>query len=84
MQESFNPINYTFEWTDNWYKFYRESAHRKALAARNARYRELKEQGFQVRRFTIRNQLMTKGGIGTNHPQISLIVNVYYVEWEDK
>ena len=77
IQESFNPIDFGFEWTEDWYEFDYQSARGKALKARNARAKELKEKGYTVKKYTSKGQLMKRGGIGSGHPEIHQIVNVY-------
>ena len=79
MQQIFNPVKFTFEWTDGWYNWDRDEAHREALKARNAKAKELKVRGYKVRKSTLRDQLITLGGIGSGHPEISLVVNCYMV-----
>ena len=77
MQQTFNPIDYGFEWTeDGWYSF-DENARKEALRARNKEAKRLREQGYNVRCFTLSNQLMSKGGIGSGRPHIQLVVSVY-------
>ena len=76
-QQSFNPIDYTFEWTDDWYKFDYEESHKMALKARNAKARELRKQGHTVRCFTLKHQRVSRGGIGSGRPHIEQVVNVY-------
>jgi len=82
MQQSFNPVDYTFEWTKDWYKWDYKLAHKLARKARNRVVKELRKQGYQVKVFTFSNQRITRGGIGTGKPHIDLIVNVYYLEAE--
>lgn len=78
MQLMFNPINYGFEFTpDGWYKFDRKAAHKAALSARNAKAKELRKVGKRVVLFTLADQLITRGGIGSGHPQIENVVSVY-------
>jgi len=76
-QYMFNPIDFGFEWSGDWYVFDYERASKAALAARSKRAKELKARGCKVGLYTLKNQLITKGGIGSNHPEISQIVNVY-------
>lgn len=78
LQESFNPVRFGFEWTsDSWYKFDRETASKAAMSARRKRAKELKAQGYSVRNWTLSNQRMTLGGIGSDNPEITQIVSVY-------
>jgi hypothetical protein len=80
MQKIFNPANYTFKWTEGgWYSWDYEAAHKAALQARNAEAKRLKAAGHSVRKGSLRNQLITKGGIGSGRPEISLVVNCYIV-----
>lgn len=76
MQETFNPVDYGFEWVDDWYVLH-PGARNQALVARNLRAKQLRGQGYTVRSFALNNQLITRGGIGTKHPQIELLVTVY-------
>ena len=78
-QRTFNPADYTFEWTDGWYVWDSKEAHRQALKARNDTAKELKAAGKKVKKFSTRNQLITRGGIGSGHPEISMVVNCYGV-----
>lgn len=75
-----NPIDYGFEWTDDgWYSFDRKSSTSKALKARNATAKQLTAQGKNVRCWSMPNQLITRGGIGSGKPQIQVIVNVFCI-----
>jgi len=77
-QRTFNPINYGFEFTaDGWYKFDRKDATAKARKARDTEARELKAEGYTVRKWSEPNQLITRGGIGSGHPQIEEVVTVF-------
>lgn len=78
-QKIFNPASYTFEWTEDWYKWDRTEAHKAALKARNAEAKRLKTLGFEVQKCSLQNQLMSMGGAGSNKPHISLVVNCYMV-----
>jgi len=82
-EESFNPIRFGFEWTDpepgeqfGWYEFDHPTAYAAAVRARDERAKELKAEGFTVRRKTRRRNLMSMGGIGTNRPHIELLVDI--------
>jgi len=86
-QEKFNPIDFGFRWTEpaageefGWYEFGHVAASTAAKKARDDRARQLRKQGRSVRRWTQKNNLMTRGGIGTGRPEISLVVPVYYLE----
>lgn len=75
---TFNPIDYGFEWTnDGWYRFDYEQARKDAMAARRAKAKEMRKAGYTVRMSTISGQHITKGGIGSGHPEIHKIVSVY-------
>ena len=82
-QIMFNPLNYGFEWVGDWYKFDSHAAHKAALKARNAKMKELRAQGISARGFSLSNQLVTRGGIGSGHPQIDLIVTAYGINFEN-
>lgn len=75
----FNPADYNFEWTDDWYTWDADEARKVALKARNDKAKKLKAGGKKVRKFTLKNQLITRGGIGSGHPEISMVVNCYGV-----
>jgi len=77
MQRTFNPANFAFQWTDNWYQWDRKQAHKQALAQRNLEAKALKAQGKRVVNFTLSGQLITRGGIGSGHPEIDLCCSVY-------
>ena len=77
--EYFDPIDYGFRWTEDWYEFNRSVAIHQARKARDAQARQLKAKGREVRKFTLGSQLRTMGGIGTSRPEIELVVPVYGV-----
>ena len=73
-----NPIDFGFSFTlDGWYQWDSKGAHKAALKARNAEVKKLRAAGRTVRTWRCGGQLITKGGIGTGHPQIEEIVSVY-------
>ena len=76
-QQVFNPANFHFQWTESWYEWDRKAAHKAALAARNKEARRLRKQGRRVVCETLRGQTITRGGIGTGHPQIDMVVSGY-------
>ena len=81
MQRGYNPIDFDFEWTDDgWYKWDGKSAHKKALKARNDEAKRLKKEGYTVTKFTLKDQLVRRGGIGSGHPEIDHIVTCYYLD----
>jgi hypothetical protein len=77
MQKIFNPMDFSFSFTDDWYSFDRKAGHKLALAERNRVAKNLRKQGWTVRTFVLKNQLCTRGGIGSGKPQIEAIVNCY-------
>lgn len=81
-QIAFSPIDYGFKFTaDGWYQFDSAAAHKAAMKARNARAKELRAAGYQVRAFTMSGQLITRGGIGSGKPQIEVVVSCYYLNY---
>lgn len=80
MQRIFNPIHFGFEFTaDGWYTFDRKTAQSAALKARNDFVKQAKAQGQRVSTFSLPNQLITRGGIGSGNPQIEVVVTCYGV-----
>ncbi len=80
--EVFSSVDYRFAWTaDGWYSYDRKAAEAAALKARNARMQELRKQGKRVVGFSLRNQLFTLGGVGTEHPEISVWGKAYGINW---
>ena len=84
LQYLYNPLDYTFKWVRQpdgwWYEWDRLLAHRQALAARNRAAKQLKAQGYRVVKSTLTNQLISRGGIGTDRPHIDHWVNVYILD----
>ena len=77
-QQIFNPINFGFSWTaDGWYQFDRKAATAAARRERDAAAKALKSQGRDVRKFSMANQLISRGGIGSGHPHIEEVVTVF-------
>lgn len=77
MQKMFSPTDYNFEWTEDWYKWDRDAAHKAALKARNAEAKRLKSEGYAVQKYSRKDQLISKGGIGGDKPHLTLIANCY-------
>lgn len=88
-QQTFNPIDYGFKWQGDWYTFDARAAEKEALAARNAEVKRLRAEFKRLRMtterpvkpFTLRQQQITKGGIGSGHPEITVIVSVYGINY---
>ena len=76
-QQMFNPVDYGFKWDGDWYRFDYETVRKAAMTARSKRAKELKAQGWTVKSFTLSDQRITRGGIGSEHPEITQIVSVY-------
>ena len=80
-QQTFNPADYHFEWTaDGWYTWDRDAAHKNAMGARNVEAQRLKSLGHKVKKTSMPGNLITRGGIGSGRPEISMFVTVYMVE----
>jgi len=76
-QEFFSP---KIEWTETDYSF-SDNAEKQAMQARNARAKELKSQGYTVSKRSLRNQLLSFGGIGSGRPHIQIICTCYYLNY---
>jgi len=72
---AFDPIKYGFSWTDDWYD-YDAGAEKTARRARDDFAKEQRRAGKTVKCSTNRS-LRTMGGIGTNRPQIELVVPIF-------
>lgn len=85
MQRSFNPVDYHFRWTADWYEWDSASAHKDARQARDAEAKRLRAAGYAVRVSAISGQLITRGGIGSDHPEIEIshVVTVYRLDLRD-
>lgn len=80
-QKTFNPANFNFAWTDDgWYEWDHKAAHSAALKARNAEAKALQAQGRRVIKSSLPGQMITRGGIGSGKPEISMFVTVFMVE----
>jgi len=80
------PAAYAFAWTNDdtpmgWYAWDRDEAHSQALRARNAHAKDLKAQGYSPKKFSLRNQQIIRGGVGSGHPQIELVVTCYGINY---
>ncbi len=79
MQKSFLPIDYGFEWTDGWYEWDADAGRSAALKARNAEAKRLKDLGHTVRKFLLKDQLISRGGIGSGKPHIELYMTCFLI-----
>jgi hypothetical protein len=80
-QQIFNPINFGFSWTEDWYTWDSKAGHTAAKQARNARIKELRQQGKNPRGFRLANQLISRGGIGSGQHHIQEVVTCYGVNY---
>jgi len=81
-QQSFNPINYNFSWTeDGWYKWDRTEAHKAARRARDTEMKAHRKAGGRCKGWTNRDQLIRRGGIGSGRPDVEFFVNVYMINY---
>ena len=76
-QQMFNPCDFHFEWTSDWYDWDLFEGHREARRVRDIVARRLRREGHKVRSFRLPNQVITRGGVGTNRSQIEFVVTVY-------
>lgn len=77
IQEIFDPVDFAFFWTDDWYTFDYHTGARAAQIARQKRAKELRKAGYDVRCDRLPGQLISRGGIGSGHPHIELVVTCY-------
>ena len=77
-QQMFNPVDFgSFEWTSDWYRWDTVAGHREAMRARDAKATILRQAGHRVREFTLRNQVVARGGFGSGRPHIEFVVTCY-------
>lgn len=77
-QMIYNPVDTQhFRWTADWYNFDHKAADVEAKRLRDNFGNLAKSLGKKVKKFTLRNQLISRGGIGSGRPHIELVVNVY-------
>lgn len=80
MQLAFNPVDYHFAWTsDGWYSWDKPAAVKAARRARDEAARRLKASGREVHKFSLPSQRITRGEIGTAHPEVDFFTTVYYL-----
>lgn len=80
MQLSYNPVDYHFAWTADWYTWDAKAAHKAARLARDAAARKWRAEGARVRSFSLPGQLISRGGIGSRRPHLEFWVTGYYVD----
>jgi len=85
-QESFNPVDFGMNWIDDgteygWYEFDSIAAHKAAKEARDVRAAYLRATCHEVRRSVMKKQRITRGGIGSGHPEVDFVVDVYRLTW---
>lgn len=80
MQKSFLPINYGFKWTEEWYQWDADAGRTAALKDRNAEAKRFKGEGHTVRKSSHRDQLISRGGIGSGKPHISLYMTCFLID----
>lgn len=80
MQKTFLPIDYGFEWTEEWYKWGADAGRNAALKARNAEAKRLKDQGHKVRKSSLKDQLISRGGIRSGKPHIELHMTCFLID----
>jgi len=76
---TFCPTDYGFRWVGDWYEYDGKPAERQALKERNAFAKQMQAEGRRIAKGSFGKQLVSKGGIGSGHPHIELVVPVYYV-----
>lgn len=79
-QISFSPVRFGFEWTEDWYTFDRKQAAKLARQARSEKAKELRAKGWDVRLWTLKDQRLTMGGIGSGRPEITVYCSVYMLD----
>lgn len=78
MQRIYNPIKFEFSFNDeNLYTWHSKNAHKIARQQRDADAKEWKRRGYRVKKFSLQNQLVKAGGIGSGNPEINEIVTCY-------
>ena len=83
-ETKFNPVDFGFRWVADgtemgWYQFDYKSACESAKKARDAYAKDMKKKGYTVKKRSSKNNLISKGGIGSGRPHIELLVPIYRV-----
>ena len=76
-QELFDASQTHFAWDGDWYTFEAGAGQAEAKRRRAARIKELRAQGYDCKAFSLGTQQLTKGGIGSGHPEITIFVKGY-------
>jgi hypothetical protein len=82
-QKLYSPIDYGFRWVGDWYEFDTKAATAAARKARDARFNELKRLGQSPRKFSLGMQRITRGGIGSGHPEVDFVLPCYGLNYDD-
>ena len=83
MQRNFNPIDFGgFNWTNDgtqygWYEWDFIEGHKQARKARDTEVKALRKAGQTVTVYSMPNQHITRGGIGSGHPEVDFFVTGY-------
>lgn len=76
IQRLFSGDDYGFRWVGDWYE-YDSNGGALARKARDQEAKRLKSEGWTVKKFSLGQQLVSKGGIGSGRPHIELFVPCY-------
>lgn len=78
-QQIFNPVDFGFAWTDDgWYAWDHKLGRELAMQARDKAAKVAQAEGKQVRKFSLPNQLVSLGGIGSGRPHIEEVVTCFW------
>lgn len=84
IQRTFLPVDYFWQWTENWYEWDSKAAHSAAKKARNAEAKRLEGLGYTVKKWSNPKALISRGGIGSGHPHIEVYCSAYGLEaWRE-
>lgn len=81
-QKTFNGVDTFFQWVQQddgswWYTWEPKAARKAALRERNAEARRLEKAGHRVSKFSLGEQLRSRGGIGSGRPHIEFVCTTY-------
>jgi hypothetical protein len=85
-QLTFSGVNKFFSWTtesdgSTWYEWDYDGARKWALKERNRVFKDSVARGHQATKFSLGTQTLTKGGIGSGLPEITIEAKVYGVNF---